>query len=193
MNESNPHSGPFQVRRLSNDEYHVGPYSSAREFYRPNRIRLLFIAESPPSSGGYFYFTRTIGKDHLFRETMKALDLWPQSQRMRKGIDKRPYLHQFMKMKFFLIDTCDRPVDKLPRKSRTLQISKGASTIAARVRKLTPAKIVVVKKTVFGPVRNALRNADLDSKLLNDKPIPFPSHGHQATYRNQLRRLARRI
>ncbi len=42
-------------------------YSAAREAYRPERVRVLLIAESPPASGGFFYFPETIGKDHLFR------------------------------------------------------------------------------------------------------------------------------
>ncbi len=56
----------------------VEKYRNAREAYKPERVRLLLIAESPPASGGYFYFEKTVGKDHLFRETMKALGLWPE-------------------------------------------------------------------------------------------------------------------
>ncbi len=52
-------------------------YRVAREAYRPERVRVLLIAESPPASGGFFYFPETIGKDHLFRQTMKAMGLWP--------------------------------------------------------------------------------------------------------------------
>ncbi len=51
-------------------------YRVAREAYRPERVRVLLIAESPPASGGFFYFPKTIGKDHLFRETMKVVGLW---------------------------------------------------------------------------------------------------------------------
>ncbi len=47
-----------------------------REAYRPEKVRVLFIAESPPASGGLVYFPETIGKDPLFRETMKAVALW---------------------------------------------------------------------------------------------------------------------
>ncbi len=32
----------------------------------------MFIAESPPASGGFFYFPETIRKDHLFSEAIKA-------------------------------------------------------------------------------------------------------------------------
>src|SRR5437016_13338949 len=64
-------------------------FNRARRKYRPHMIRFLLIAESPPSSGGFFYFRMTIGKDHLFRETMKALELWPRNRPMRRGVDKR--------------------------------------------------------------------------------------------------------
>jgi hypothetical protein len=167
----------------------VDRYSLAREKYRPDRIRLLLVAESPPSSGGYFYFRKTIGKDHLFRETMKALELWPQSQKMGKGIDKTPYLDQFMTRKFFLIDTCKNPVDKLPQRAKLMQIAKKASILAGRVHDLDPEKIIIIKKTVFGPVRKALMAAGLADRILNEMPIPFPSHGHQSRFQIEFRRL----
>src|SRR5713226_3679677 len=88
-------------------------FNRARRRYRPHKVRLLLIAESPPSSGGFFYFPRTIGIDHLFRETMKALDLWPKNEPMRKGVDKRSMLRRFQSMGVYLLDTCDFPVDKL--------------------------------------------------------------------------------
>ena len=171
----------------------VRRYASAREKYRPDRIRVLFIAESPPSSHGYFYFRKTIGKDHLFRETMKALDLWPLTLRMSKGLDKRHYLQEFQRMGFFLIDTCNLPVDKLSREERKLQIARGASSLETRVKRLSPEAIVVVKKTVFRPALVALQAAGLSDKILNDDPIPFPSHGNQSRYRTVLRRLINKI
>src|SRR5436309_7143575 len=88
-------------------------FNRARRKYRPRKIRLLLIAESPPSSGGFFYFPTTIGKDHLFRETMKALDLWSKNEPMRKGVDKRPMLFRFQSMVPYLLDVCAFPVDKL--------------------------------------------------------------------------------
>ncbi len=38
-------------------------YGAARDAYRPDRVPVLLIAESPPASGGFFYFPETIGKD----------------------------------------------------------------------------------------------------------------------------------
>lgn len=164
-------------------------FASARERYRPDAVRVLFIAESPPSSGGYFYFTTTVGKDHLFRETMKALQLWPMKRPMRKGLDKRPLLDEFQRMKYFLIDTCNRPVDKLSHKLKTKHVARGASSLGSRIKNLDPKTIIIVKKTVFRPVRDAMGKAGLGDRVLNEKPIPFPSHGNQRKYRATLRRL----
>ncbi len=164
-------------------------YANAREKYRPINIRILFVAESPPSSGGYFYFPRTIGKDHLFRETMKALELWPTTAPMGKNIDKRPLLERFRSRGFFLIDTCELPVDKLLPHERNKVISSEAPGLAHRVRQLDPDHVIVVKKTVHAYVCDSLGRAGLLAKVLNRQPIPFPSHGNQKLYRTRIRRL----
>ena len=168
-------------------------YDRARSRYLPKSIRLLFVAESPPSSGGFFYFTRTIGKDHLFRETMKALELWPISKPMVKGLDKRPLLDEFQSRGFFLVDTSPLPVDKLPPIERRLTILREAPGLSTRVEDLDPQAVAIVKKTVYAPVREALEKNGLGPKILNAGPIPFPSHGNQRRYRILLKRLIEKI
>ena len=150
---------------------------------------MLLIAESPPSSGGYFYSETTIGKDHLFRETMKALEFWPIDRPMRKGCDKQPMLRRFRSIGFFLIDTCELPVDKLQPRQRRISTIQGASTLPHRVRELDPTRILIVKKTVFKPARQSLIEAGLGDRILNTKPLPFPSHGNQRKFRTMIRRL----
>jgi hypothetical protein len=167
-------------------------YTIARNKYKPGKVKVLFIAESPPSSGGYFYSWKAIGKDHLFRETMKALQIWPIDRPLRKGCDKRPMLNEFRKVGFFLIDTCDFPVDKLYSRQRRLSTTQGASTLPGRVKSLDPDRILIVKKTVFKPATQALSDAGFGDRILNPKPLPFPSHGNQRKYRRMLRRLLAR-
>jgi len=164
-------------------------YARARNKYRPTKVNVLFIAESPPSSGGYFYAEKTIGKDHLLRETMKALKLWPVDRPMMKGCDKRPMLKQFRSLGFFLIDTCELPVDKMPPRQRRLSTIQGASTLPNRVKELDPGRILIVKKTVFNPARHALSIAGFEDRILNKRSLPFPSHGNQRRFRRMLRRL----
>src|SRR5260370_35970240 len=90
MDSSNPETtGLSQSSALGTTQALIDRYSVARNKYKPRRVNILFIAESPPSSGGYFYSEKTIGKDHLFRETMTALEFWPSGRPMRKDCDKR--------------------------------------------------------------------------------------------------------
>src|SRR2546430_5660134 len=164
-------------------------YTAARNKYKPNRVNVLLIAESPPSSGGYFYSETTIGKDHLFRETMKALEFWPIDRPMRKGCDKQPMLRRFRSIGFFLIDTCELPVDKLQPRQRRISTIQGASTLPHRVRELDPTRILIVKKTVFKPARQSLIEAGLGERDLHTKPMPVPRYRHPRKFRTMIRRL----
>ncbi len=103
----------------------VQKYRTAREAYKPERVRVLLIAESPPASGGSFYFEKTVGKDHLFRETMKAVGSWPEGQTLPRGLDKRPLLKEFQTKGFFLIDTSLQPVDRMLLRRRRQAVQKG--------------------------------------------------------------------
>ena len=180
-------SNPFHPRRSLAEVY-----SKARNRYRPKKIRLVFVAESPPSSGGFFYFPETIGKDHLFRETMKALRLWPLSKPMKKGLNKRVLLEEFQSQGLFLIDTCRLPVDKLSDKERRVAIDREAPGLARRVEDLNPRGVIIVKKTIYAPVLDALVRVGLGDRVLNSRELPFPSHGKQTQYRKRLRRLMKR-
>jgi hypothetical protein len=120
---------------------------------------------------------------------MKALKLWPVKRAMGKGVDKRPLLIEFRSRGFFLIDTCEVPVDKLTAAQRREAISREAPGLAERAQALQPDHIIVVKKTVYRPIRDALRCAGLQQTILNKQPISFPSHGNQRKYRIAMRRL----
>jgi hypothetical protein len=163
-------------------------FSRARQKYRPHRVRFLLIAESPPSSGGFFYFATTIGKDHLFRETMKALEFWPENEPMRRGVDKRSMLRRFQSMGLYLIDTCVFPVDKMRPNERRNAVLGQTPRLVNDVIKANPLHIFIVKSSIFNPVSIALRDSGMLSRVLNTGPVPFPSHGNQRTYRSMLRR-----
>jgi len=180
----------FDLRRrsLSNKKSSAIVFDRARRKYRPGKIRFLFIAESPPSSGGFFYFAKTIGKDHLFRETMKALEFWSEDEPMRKGVDKRSMLRRFQSMGFYLLDTCVFPVDKLRPSIRRKAVLSQTPRLINDVIKANPLHIFIVKSSIFNPVSIALREAGLLTRVLNTGPVPFPSHGNQRIYRSMLRR-----
>ena len=164
-------------------------FDRARRKYRPRRVRFLLIAESPPSSGGFFYFPTTVGKDHLFRETMKALELWPENKPLRSGVDKRSMLQSFQSLGFYLLDASADPVDKLPNPARRKSIRDQLPRLIENVKRADPPIIVIVKSSIFEPVRSALEEAGFGSRVLNAQPIPFPSHGNQQKYRSMMKKL----
>jgi len=167
-------------------------FNRARRKYRPRRVKFLLIAESPPSSGGFFYFATTIGKDHLFRETMKALELWPIDEPMRKGVDKRPMLRKFRSMGFYLLDACVSPVDKMPPGGRRRAVLSQTRRLSSDVIKADPSHIFIVKASIFNPVSQAMREAGMHKRVINTMAVPFPSHGNQRVYRSRLRRALKR-
>jgi len=173
---------------LSDKKSSATDFSHARQKYRPRKVLFLLIAESPPSSGGFFYFATTIGKDHLFRETMKALEFWPENEPMRRGVDKRSMLRRLQSMGLYLLDTCVSPVDKLRPSERRKAVLSQAPRLIDDVIKANPLHIFIVKSSIFKPVSIALREAGLLIRVLNTGPVPFPSHGNQRVYRSMLRR-----
>jgi hypothetical protein len=120
---------------------------------------------------------------------MKALRFWPVNRPMKRGYDKRPMLKQFLSIGFFLIDTCELPVDKMQPKQRRIATAQGASTLPHRVRNLDPTRILILKKTVFKPASQSLIEAGFGDRILNTMPLPFPSHGNQRRFRTMIRRL----
>jgi len=168
----------------------MSQYILARNKFKPYEgVKFLLIAESPPASGGYFYFDRTTGRDSLFRETMKALGMFPEDKRMPKGFDKRPLLKEFQLQGFFVVDASYEPVDKLRTREKKLIITKEIPRLIADIRKLNPETIIIVKSSLFAPVKEALEKAGLGEKILNRSALPFPSHGNQKAYRQKLREL----
>lgn len=171
----------------------MGQYISARDKWKPDAVKFLIIAESPPASGGYFYFPETTGKDSLFNATMKALDIYPERKVMPKGLDKTRMLAKFQARGFFLVDVSYSPIAKLSRKEMRKAIKKGIPAVIAKVRELNPDGIIIIKKSLFEPVKAALEEAGFGGKILNEKAVPFPSSGNQRTYRRVLRVLTARM
>src|SRR4051794_36679216 len=62
----------------------LAKFDEAREKYRPNPIKVLFIAEAPPqfSASRFFYFEDVRRGDTLFLEMMKVL--YPNRTKFRE-------------------------------------------------------------------------------------------------------------
>lgn len=103
-------------------------YREAREKYKPKPIEVLWIAESPPDAGRYFYFETFTPPGYLFRYTMEALNLVDDTTAFAEGMDKAPLLKRFRDCGNYLVDLSERPVNgRGPRSLRERICSSSVS------------------------------------------------------------------
>jgi len=164
-------------------------YRRAREKYRPETTDILWVAESPPVGGGYFYFEKASGGNHLFRETMRALGWWPMDEPMHTGFDKSSLLRKFQGAGHYLIDLSPTPVDGLPPKERRIALRKSVPHMMDELTAINPNGVLIIKRNVFRILYPNLKSSEF--KVLNSEPIPFPSNHWQAVYRERIRGLIR--
>jgi hypothetical protein len=168
-------------------------YKEAAEKYRPNKIKILFIAESPPSikedeEPRYFYFEKTQCYDFLFRCIMEVL--FPSEYRLfRKNNNKKRLLNKFKEIGFFLIDACEYPIDQ--QRNRDFFIEKEFPKLVNRIRKLIRknTKIMLIKKNIFELLSEPLKNKGFN--VINTEYLDFPSCGNQTKFKEKLTRLLR--
>lgn len=87
---------------------------------------------------------------------------------------------------YYVIDVCGTPVDKLHETKRDLKVEHGLDPLVREIKRLNPDRILVVKVSIYEKVKSAILKAGLAARLVNQEPIPFPSHGNQGAYRRRL-------
>ena len=174
----------------------VEMYEKAAEKYKPDKIKTLFIAESPPfaeegKEPRYFYFEDVKGRDYLFRSIMEVL--FPEEYKDFKKSDKRankkkvPLLKKFKDAGFFLIDACDEPVNQ--HRNRDFFIGKNFQRLVKKIKGLIhkDAKIILIKKNIFDLLFKELKERGFN--VINTKHLDFPSSGNQKKFKEKLKRL----
>jgi hypothetical protein len=156
--------------------------SRLRERYRPERIKVLFVAESPPESSDdevrFFYNPRQERWDHMYRAVMKAV--FPEFE-YRPG-EKDNWLRKFEEHGYYLIDATDLPVNRISLAERRRKLAAAVEGKLSEIRRLVvpSTPIVLVKKNIFAAFHRPLRDAGYN--VIHESPLPFPSHGHQARF-----------
>jgi hypothetical protein len=152
-----------------------------RRRYRPDRVRILFIGESPPASGRFFYQ----GDSGLYRAVrdafMAAFPKWKPSN----------FLEAFRALNCYLIDLCGKPVDKLNAKSRQQICRAGEPRLAKTIRHMNPEIIVVVVRSIAPNISRATKSAKW-SGLRVEVPYPGRWINHRRKFQRVLKQLLRR-
>jgi hypothetical protein len=175
-------------------------FEKAAERYRPNPLRLLFIAEAPPAFkvNRLFYFTDLSEGDTLFLEMMKVL--YPAAVGYGKGafrpgysakemrLRKQELLRRFQNDGYQLIDAYAQPMpDATTAAAKTALMRSTLTALRRKVRALVGkhnVPIILIGGITYSVCAEALR-AD-GHRVVNDTMIPHPARGGQKLFRAKI-------
>jgi hypothetical protein len=138
-------------------------FENVRKSYRPRRITTLFVGESAPH-GGTFFYNQNSG---LFREIRKAF----------QGTEL--FLEDFKKNGFYLDDLVLKPVNHLERPDRISLCRESVSSLAKRLSNYKPQAIVILLNSIKPMVLQAMSDAGLSYAPFC---TPYPGFGNQPRF-----------
>jgi hypothetical protein len=139
----------------------TGGREDLRRRYRPAQVRLLFVGESPPASGRFFY-NRDSG---LYRAILQAF------QQDDPSISTQTFLKVFQTTGCYLIDLCAEPVDRMDTAARKQACRLGEPSLVRSLTELKPQVIITVVRSIEANVIRAGRKAGWSGTFLH---LPYP-------------------
>ena len=150
-----------------------------RNNFKPSKTKILFVGESRPSGGTFFYDKNS----NLYRYTKESFE--------NVGIDFS--LAKFKEMECWLYDVCKEPINFIHSKSKRKEIiNKYIPDLKNEIKLLSPKYIIVVKKTCMEKVFAAILESGY-SENINAFNTSFPSCSNQSKYVDELTRILRNI
>jgi hypothetical protein len=130
-------------------------------------VRILFVGESPPASGRFFYQADS-GLYCAVRETFHTAFPF---------LKKTAFLDSFRALGCYLVDLCGDPVDNMTRDARLNACRSGEVRLARMIRTLRPEIIITVVRSIGENVRRAWEQAAWSGTHLE---LPYPGRWHRA-------------
>jgi hypothetical protein len=159
-----------------------------RRSFRPAEVRVLFVGESPPAGGTFFYSADS----GLYRATRDAFEAALPTCR---GLDS--FLCCFAAFGCYLDDLCHEPVNHLTdrgdgsRQIRTKARRDGERCLAQTLAELRPLVIVALLKGIATNVSRAASLAGCAGVERYTLTYPSRWHHHRAAYGRELTALVR--
>lgn len=152
--------------------------------YKPKKVKVLWILESPPLSNPprYFYRPELTRYDGLFREMMKVLGIAVSNP-------KDDSLKMFADMGHFLIDSTKCPADKQNSHLKPQMLYNCSPILAKEIQEIDPEKIIIIKSDIYRLVYKTVQKVGMEDRILNVSAIPFPSSGQQKRFREKVRQI----
>ena len=141
-------------------------YEDLRHEYEPHPIRVLFVGESRPASGKFFYKGNTV----LYHATKQALGT-AYDRDWRNATD---FLNFFRCCGCYLDDLCREPVHQTDDADRQRQ--EAVSGLAERTEEWAPQAVIAVLLRIEEYVSQAMSTANLRVPFYC---LPFPAHWYR--------------
>jgi hypothetical protein len=161
-------------------------YLDLRGKFRPEKFGAIFVAESPPASGRYFYDPTGSVTEHLFLALMKAIGCDPAT--------KTDGLLVFQSRGLFLIDATYRPVNRSSLRDRNNQIMKDYPKFLDDLRAIQGIEsipIILVKANICQLLEPKLDEDGFNVANLGQS-LYFPACGRQGEFQTQLKAILAR-
>ncbi len=142
-----------------------------RARYRPERIKTLFVGESAPYSGAFFY----CGNTAMFRHMQSAVEL-------ALG-ESGNFLENFKAYGWYLDDLVLTSVNHLPKSERVAKCRDARKSLANRIAIYQPKAIVSLLKSIEPFVSDA---ADMAESAAQRYGVPFPGMGQQTRFQSDM-------
>lgn len=157
-----------------------------RKRYKPQEVKILFIGESPPKNGTFFYSHNSI----LFYAIFDAF-----KNRFGKSIPNGPkFLEEYFQKKgCYLIDIFDE-------NGKKLEDYKGdkngvINELRTKIQQLNPKTIIGVlsNKKFKNIVKKSVANSNINLPSEKIKFLPFPTGKYWGKFTNELEKILKNL
>lgn len=145
---------------------------TTRRKYKPKNIRYLFVGESMPDGGTFFYFQNSNLYSYTKQVFLQNFD-WPPKE----------FLNYFKSNSFYLDDLCQEPINQLAESEKRKARKAYEPSLAERIKNYNPLIIISIPKSINKNVENAIVQSGLSVKNIS---ISFPAQGNQHKFTNEL-------
>jgi hypothetical protein len=133
-----------------------------RRSFEPERVRVLFVGESPPASGAFFYQADS----GLYRSVRRAFCVALPTE-----VDERDFLNWFRRAGCYLVDLCGTPVDRASPLRRAELCRRGQTRLGRALVRLRPPVMVVLLRRIVPYVEEAVRAVGWRGAVVS---VPYP-------------------
>jgi hypothetical protein len=152
----------------------IAATEALRSSYRPNRITTLFVGESAPINGTFFY----AGNSSMVGYMQRAVDTLLSGE--------GDFLARFRDHGWYLDDLVLAPINHLTRAQRIAAWRGARDSLSTRIAAYQPLAIVSVLSGIKEIVADAAMKAGGTATMF---AVPFPGMGNQKKFHSEMQRI----